>query len=124
MGDYTVVQTNYSPKVNLKDNGEFSIEGVSLSENSQAFFEPMIKWANDYCEKPANKTHVNLNLEYLDSGSLGYFNRFLETLDNLHKSGKSVVNVTWCFEEDDQDMEDYGKDIEQMFAFNIDLKSI
>ncbi len=124
MGDYTVMQTNYSPKVSLKNSGEFHIEGVSLSENSQAFFEPIIQWTDSYCEKPADQTEVKLNLEYLDSGSLGYFNRFLEALNNLHKSGKSSVNVEWCFEDDDQDMEDYGKDIEQMFDFNVNLKAI
>lgn len=121
MNKYTIEKSGSSPHVSLDPSGELLFEGVSLTENSQAFFTPILDWINDYSKSVPAATNLKLKLEYLDSGSLGYFNRILENLNELHCGGSTKVNVKWYYEEDDIDMEDYGKDIVNMFSFDVEL---
>lgn len=113
-----------TPFVHFNEQGSLEISGVSLTENSKDFYEPLVDWIIEYSNKPALQTVLSLNLEYLDSGSLGYFNIMMHALNDLHLSEKSKVKVIWRFEEDDADMEEYGQDLDEMFAFDLTLQPI
>lgn len=117
-------ETTNTPFVHFNAQGSLEISGVSLTENSKDFYEPLVDWIVEYSKNPALQTVLSLNLEYLDSGSLGYFNIMMHALNDLHLSEKSVVSVIWRFEEDDADMEEYGGDLDEMFAFNLTLQPV
>ena len=110
-----------TPLVVLDPAGRVEIKGVSISENSSNFFEPIVNWIEQYCASPQPQTHIDLAIEYMDSGSYGFFNVVMEKLNQLHISGNSAVNAKWVYEEDDLDMEEYGQDLQRLYKFSVEL---
>jgi len=124
MKPLNLIATRTKPSIMFDPQGALSIHGVSLMENSKDFFSPLMTWLDDYSSNPALSTRLDLNLEYLDSGSLAFLNIFLQKLQILHINQKSVVKVVWKYESDDVDMEDHGTDIKNMFSFDVELQSV
>ena len=97
------------------DTGEFQFSGVSIPENSVAFFEPIKKYVQKYVQKPQKVTTIIFHFEYLNSGSLFHIYKILEEFHKLHLSGKSNVLIRWQYDEDDTDIESLGEDFQDTF---------
>ncbi len=52
--------------------GIFKIVGRSIPENPGDFFDGLIEWLKKYFKNPAPKTILEMNLEYVNSGSSKY----------------------------------------------------
>ncbi|MFZ6051240.1 DUF1987 domain-containing protein [Halocola ammonii] len=119
MEDIKIKGTPKTPTVNfIKGEGKLEIKGRSIPENSIEFYKPLIDWIEHYSSSPADKTHVNIQLEYFNTSSskciLDVFKK-LEAVD-----GDVIVN--WYYEEDDEDMLEAGEDYEAII--NIPFKMI
>ncbi len=97
------------------DSGEFIFSGVSNTENSVAFFEPIKQYISDYMQKPQRVTTVTFRFEYLNSGSLFHVYKILEKFNELHESKKSNVLIRWQYDTDDSDIESLGDDFQDTF---------
>lgn len=90
------------------ENQMFKIEGRSIPENPGEFFDHLIEWFKDYFEDPLNQTTLNLNLEYVNSGSSKHLLGLLRILKKHYDSGRSV-EVNWYYEEDDEAIQSLGE---------------
>jgi len=83
------------------ETGNMKIEGRSIPENPGDFYDDVIQWLRDYFKKPKNVTTLDLNLEYVNSGSSKYLlGMFRLMKEEYHKGAKIVIN--WYYEEDDE----------------------
>ena len=90
-----------------KDTGEIIIEGRSFPENAPEFYYQLTRWLAEYSLNPAPKTKVNLGLLYLNSSSVSIITGMMKLLDNMI-SMKTEVEITWVYENGDEDMKDLG----------------
>jgi hypothetical protein len=95
-----------TPKVVLdKDNGIFEISGRSLPEDVSTFYSPVLNWLDKYASAPNPETSFTFKLEYFNTASSKLI---LDILSKLE--GVSNAKVLWYYHEDDEDMEEAGKE--------------
>lgn len=111
---YSIEGQRRSLKVELDgDTGVFLFAGVSLPENTNAFFEPILEVLHTYLKNPKEKTTVNFYIEYLNTSSALYLRRIVMALEDT--LGPEKLDVNWYFEKDDEDIRDFGEDFKSIF---------
>ncbi|MFO7922065.1 MAG: DUF1987 domain-containing protein [Bacteroidales bacterium] len=93
--------------------GVVEIKGRSIPENSIEFYKPLVDWLEQYAGSPADKTSVNIHLEYFNTSSSKCILDVFKKLEAIHKA-KNDVTVNWYYEEDDEDMLEAGEDYESI----------
>lgn len=96
-------------------NNIFTFEGRSLPENTVKFFEPVIKWLDEYKKNPADKTHIHMNFIYFNTSSAKIILEILEQFDEINKAGNEV-KLFWHFMEGDYDIKEAGEEYESMVS--------
>jgi hypothetical protein len=109
MNTIQIAATDKTPQIegNIEE-GTLRITGKSLPENPRDFYRPFSKWLQSFYETTSNEINVILDIEYFNTSTSNLLVELLRQLKNISKS--KPVSVTWCYEEDDLDMEDVGND--------------
>ncbi len=116
METLTIKQKNNTVGVVLdKENKKFVFEGRSLPENTVKFFEPIMKWIEEYKADPNDETHIDMNFIYFNTSSAKIILEVLQEFDSIHKEGKAV-KVTWHYMEEDYDIKEAGQEYETMVS--------
>ncbi len=93
--------------------GIVEIEGRSIPENSIEFYKPLVDWLDEYANKPAQKTNVNIKLEYFNTSSSKCILDVFKKLETIYKNNNNVI-INWYYEEDDEDMLEAGEDYQSI----------
>jgi SiaC family regulatory phosphoprotein len=113
-----------SLKVNINtDTGNFLFAGVSLPENTNTFFEPILIELTSYFKNPKPKTKIEFYIEYLNTSSALFLRRIVMLAEEAHE--KTELIIDWHFEGDDEDIKEFGADFKSVFKIvDINLKEI
>lgn len=117
MEDLFISMTEQTPEISFKANGELSIKGVSIPENTHAFYMGAMDWLRNLEVHLPAEISLNLDFEYLNTAS----NRSVIELIKLiskYKQKKTALNINWLYEAEDDDARELGEDIE----FCVDIK--
>ncbi|HPF93249.1 MAG TPA: DUF1987 domain-containing protein [Tenuifilaceae bacterium] len=110
----TIDGTPKTPSVSMNpQTGVIEIKGRSIPENSIEFYKPVVDWLEEYAKSPAQKTVVNVQLEYFNTSSSKCILDVFKKLEVLKKDQNDVV-INWYYEEDDEDMLEAGEDYESI----------
>jgi hypothetical protein len=102
--------TSNTPSVNFNaDSGVLLIEGRSIPEHANMFFDQLINWAKQYVQTNPPKTEITIKIDYLNSSSHKFLFDFFEKFETIHLNG-NVVSVNWYYERDDEEMKETGKE--------------
>ncbi len=99
-----ITGTKSTPEVNFDpENGLLLIKGQSYPENAYKFYEPLLKWMDDYLDQIQADTIVSfeLHLPYINTSSTKCFMMLLEKLDEAFLAGKKV-QVQWWYNADNE----------------------
>jgi hypothetical protein len=114
MAPLIIEETGYTPKVQFLTDGNLSIIGKSLPEDTAKFYEPLLNWITD-CT--INELTLTIRLDYMNSSSAHYISKLLMSAkDNFYLKG---CNVEWYYESDDEDSLDFGKEMEYLTDFKF-----
>ena len=106
--------TQKTPEVEFNpQKGVLEIKGRSIPENSIEFYKPLVDWLEEYSDATADKTVVNVHLEYFNTSSSKCILDVFKKLESIHKSNNDVL-INWYYEEDDEDMLEAGEDYESI----------
>ena len=94
-------------KLNPKE-GHFLIEGRSIPEDPDIFYEPILNWMDEYFINPAQTTRIEIKLEYVNSGSSKYLLEFFRIIGKNYQEGHAC-QVIWYYEEEDEAIQDLGE---------------
>ena len=121
MENLNIEATKYTPKIVLNaEEGLIEIRGKSYPENTFEFYEPMMKWVEEYfkyCAK--DETIVNMEIIYFNSSSSKLFFDFFDLLDENRESHKIIVN--WIYDEENESAEEAGEDFIEDFE-DLDIR--
>lgn len=99
-----IKSTADTPKVAFESTGELTMEGRSLPENPNIFYDPLLKWAE---ECTLSVITFNLRLEYFNTASskliFNLLKRFIE-----NPAVKDIL-VKWHYETGDLDSLEMGQ---------------
>ncbi|MBI5539605.1 MAG: DUF1987 domain-containing protein [Bacteroidia bacterium] len=107
-----------TPKVVLDaTNKVFQISSRSLPENAIGFYEPVLKWLNDYSESPLDITVFDFTLEYFNTASAKQIAKILLVLEKIAK--KQNVAINWHYKKEDSDMLSSGTRFSKLIDLNF-----
>ena len=109
--------TQKTPYVLLDPEGRIKFKGRSIPEDVSLFYEEILEWIVNYSETPNQNTHVEIEMEYLNSGTSKYMLRLLKKLKEVENNGNSL-HINWIYEEGDDDILERG----EYYASILNLK--
>jgi predicted enzyme related to lactoylglutathione lyase len=109
-----------TPKVHLDAKSNiFEISRMSLPEDAIEFYEPVVKWLEQYKQNPNIETTFSFKLEYFNTASSKQIIQILLLLQDLSK--KNEVTVKWYYKDIDEDMEAIGEEYSQVIDVKFEL---
>ena len=103
MSDLFIQGSKFSPTIHFKTNGELSIEGKALIEDSRNLFTNVFTWMEEL-EVP--EIIFDVNLEYFNTAvSKQLYELFAKIDQNEHAEN---IHVNWHYEEGDEDSFESG----------------
>lgn len=120
---YKIDGTKDTPLMEVSEVGDQTnilISGVSMPENPLKFYEDMVNRMENYLDQPSSKTIVEMNLSYINSGSLKQLFNILFILEEIQEDNGGV-ELTWKYKTSDSLMKDKGEDIKEMIEIPVNL---
>lgn len=122
MNELVIEKTVKTPYINFDaQSGIFKIIGRSIPENPEEFFTKLFDWVQKYFKSPQSETLVNVQLEYINSGSSKFILEFFQLFQEYKTKGHSC-KINWYYEEDDEAVLELGKHYQNII--NIPFKLI
>jgi hypothetical protein len=104
------------------DTNKLELIGRSIPENPELIFRRLDEWITLHFEKNTD-LNVNIQLEYINSGSSKYLYEILKRLTGFGHSGNNVQMV-WLYEEDDEAMLELGEHYRDTAGIPLEIKMI
>jgi hypothetical protein len=114
--------TSKTPEVDFSP-GMIKISGRSIPEDALSFYQPVVKWIDNYILNPEKFTKVSFAIEYINSGSNRFIYNILKALDECFKKGHNI-SVSWYYEEDDDTINNLGQDFKALFELPFNMVTI
>jgi hypothetical protein len=121
--DLFLNKTETTPEISFSADGNLSVKGRSIPENAKEFYDPVFAWLEKFSQSGVDKCNIEIGLDYFNSISQKMILRFFIILEELQKND-CKVNVTWCYEEFDYDMEDEGEVFKSKSNLDFELKEV
>jgi len=117
MENLYIEATESTPLVNFNyETGEFLIQGKSVPQKANDFYDIVLNWLDDYLENPKEKTIISLKLDYFNIATSKSVLYILYKLNELIEKGLDIA-LEWFYPEDEDDMLEVGQD----FAFMVKI---
>ena len=118
-----IEQTAQTPRVYLDpDKQIFEISNISLPEDADEFYAPVIKWLENYLEQSNEQMNFHFKLDYYNTASARYISTIIRILDNI--SQKQKIKIFWYYREIDEDMQLMGEEYEENTQLEFELVEI
>jgi hypothetical protein len=112
--------TQKTPYVLLDPSGKLKFKGRSIPEDVSLFYEDILDWVIAYASTPPSRTQVDIEMEYLNSGTSKYMLRILKKLKEVENDG-GEVKIRWIYEEGDDDILERGEYYASILDLDIDF---
>jgi len=118
-----IVGTEDSPNVTLDlDANIMELEGRSLPEDVNTFYEPVLSWLEEYSKSPLENTVFNFKLTYFNTASSKVILDILTQFEEMIEEGHQVL-VRWHFPDEDEDMQEAGEEYAEMVDVPFEMVS-
>ncbi len=109
--------TSKTPYVLLDPAGKIKFKGRSIPEDVSLFYDGLLAWLQSYVDEPAVFSEVDIEMEYLNSGTSKYMLRILKVIKDIDDKGFDL-KINWIYEEGDDDILERG----EYYASILELK--
>ena len=114
-----------SPLIDFNPNsGLLKIIGRSIPENPVKFYHPIEVWLTDFIASNPENLELYIYLDYLNTHSTECILILLKKIETYFKNANSIVKISWCFDEDDEDMQGLGKDLASITGIPFEYKEV
>ena len=124
MEPINIEETSRTPMIRYNpEKNKIEIRGKSIPEDPRDFFNPVLKWFEEFTSSPPEYTDVDVKLEYFNTSSSKCILDVFKKLEAIHKA-KHDVEINWYYEEDDEDMLEAGEDYESIIRIPFKMIEI
>lgn len=113
-----------TPVIDFKTNGVFEISGKSYPHDPIEYYKPIINWLKKYSKEPDKLTTLNVNMEYLNTGSSKIMSDIFKILKDLNNNKRTTVSVNWFYDEDDEEMYKAGQMYKDIYNIPFNLVEV
>jgi hypothetical protein len=120
MKNLIIDRTASTPEVIFDvDKKTLSLKGNSLPENPTEFYMIIDDYINEYLIHQSNKLFIICDITYMNSSS----NKRIFQLIKKCVAMFNVVNITWIYDVNDDDMREQGEDFEHSLGIKFNFQS-
>ena len=105
------------------DRGIIEIKGRSIPENSVEFYRSLNNWLNESSPGEMKPTKVRFQIESFNTSSSKCILDIFKKLEAMYRKGWDI-SISWCYDEDDEDMYESGEDYQSILSCPISLEKI
>ncbi|MDW8220475.1 MAG: DUF1987 domain-containing protein [Bacteroidota bacterium] len=117
----SIPSSSTTPAITARvQEGFVEIAGESYPENSVEFYQPLVRWLQEFMTTQKRHLTLHLRIPYFNTSSSKCLLDMLDMLQSYHYISGGAVEVTWWYDEHDEDMLESGKDLSE----NLDLKFV
>ena len=110
------------PKIAIdEEEGNVTLTGKCLPEEATQMQKQLEKYLKPLLD--AGNLHLIFRLDFFNTASSKIFELYLSKLDHFYKNGGNI-KISWCFQEDDEDMEEAGDEFATLVDFPFELVKI
>ncbi|MDF1570035.1 MAG: DUF1987 domain-containing protein [Bacteroidales bacterium] len=117
------VPTSKTPYVLLDPNGTIKFRGRSIPEDVTLFYDEILDWVRIYSNAASPVTEVDVEMEYLNSGTSKYMLKILKVIKDIELKGHEL-KINWIYEEGDDDIRERGEYYASILDLNINFIEI
>jgi len=121
--DLFITKRRYTPEIDFRANGQLSIKGISLLENSYEVYSEAITWLKELREQPLVEIKLSLKFVYVDTSSMRSLVDMIKMLNEFGDVG-FMVSIDWFYEEEDHDHLDTGEALQSIAKVPFNLLTI
>jgi hypothetical protein len=118
MDNLLIESTKKTPEISFACDGRLKISGRSIPEDPSKFYDQLFEWTFFYCQEPSEVTTIDIELEYLNSGSSKAILHILRALVDISKKNRKL-SINWYYEEGDDDIMERGEYYESILDFKF-----
>lgn len=120
---YELAATTSSPAIRLNpQSGEMCFRGESYPENTFEFYRPVIAWIKEFLATENALASLQLELIYLNTGSVKCLMDIFDLLEAAHQAGRHVT-VVWRYHVKNprslETAEEFKEDLTFPFAIEV-----
>lgn len=121
MTDLNIKGTQSAPTViSSWEDGTLELRGDSYPENSFEFFEPIVKWVEQFLEDARQPLKLELHLLYLNTSSVKTMMDIFDTLEEAHLKDRAVA-VRWYYDADNERIADLAEEFKEDCTFPFEI---
>jgi len=105
------------------ENSKLEFIGRSIPEDVAGFYEPVMRWLKKLALTKPRRLKVELLLDYVNSNSTKAILDILKTIEKLKEAG-TITELVWYYEEDDEDMMEFGNDLLYLIKTPVKIISL
>ncbi len=124
MENLDIQPTSSTPQVSFNaETGKLLMKGRSIPEDPGEFFQRIFNWLERYFTEADRNTELEFQIEYANSGSSKYMLEMLKDIQHYTSGGKNV-QIIWCYEADDESIEELGELFQNALELPFEMKEI
>jgi len=104
-----ITPTSSTPEVILDPTGLIRIKGRLIHIDISEFYGHLENWIDTYLCNPADRTFINIHLEYLNSVNLIAITGILKKFSPVNIKEKVIIN--WYYDDGDEDIFEQGESL-------------
>lgn len=120
MEDLRIIQSDKTPLIEFKTNGDLKIEGRSVPENIIEFYQAPLNWISNFSKDRPARVNLSVKLDHLNTSSSKVFFDIFKALEQM-KLHRTNVNVFWYYSPDNENMLETGEDYKSIFKIPFQL---
>ncbi len=117
-----ILANDSNPAIYLDaEQGRFEIRGNSMPEDARGFYEPIVKWFDEYADNPNPETEIIFQMNLLNTSSTKLFIDIFKKINKIVESESSEVNVIWYYAYGDDDIQEVGVEFKDFCKGSFEL---
>lgn len=100
------------------DRDTLEINGISIPENADAFFQPLYEWMNFMTKNHKGPLTIRINLTYFNTSSVRHL---LIIIKGLIAAFRDSLKVQWVYEQDDEEIRERGEQLSEVVKFPFEF---
>ncbi|MDQ3110775.1 MAG: DUF1987 domain-containing protein [Bacteroidota bacterium] len=103
------------------DKAMLVINGNSIPENSDEFFQPLYDWVDKFKQGHQGKVTLRIFMTYFNTSTIRHIIGIMKRLIQRYSKDLTII---WAYEKGDEEIMDRGQDISEVVKFAFQFEEV
>jgi hypothetical protein len=103
------------------ESGFLSVQGNSIPENADGFFQPLHDWIEEFSNAHPEKVKLRVFMTYFNTATIRHIISMMKRLV-FHYGDK--LTIEWAYERGDEEIRERGQDLSEVVKFTFVFEEV